>query len=108
MNDPLEQAIREARKALTCIYLIAEEVVADDVKNKMEDVFTAIIHALAQREREVWEEAAKLVLSFGSHSSNPNDPSAPWVCSPIYEQCKGLAKALRQHAKGVGWGTKEV
>jgi hypothetical protein len=58
-----------------------------------------ITHALAQREAEVWEEAAKLVLSFGSHSSNPNDPSAPWVCSPIYEQCKGLAKAIRHHAQ---------
>ena|SRR6185295_16963552 len=99
MNDPLEQAIREARKALTCIYLIAEEVVADDVKNKMEDVFTAIIHALAQREREVWEEAAKCL---GELERKP-------LLMPLDKQAKAQNDILRlcvelcrQKAKEVG------
>ena len=51
--------VREASRALSCLYIELDEAIVTDVKTKVEAAFSAYAAALAQRERETWEQAAQ-------------------------------------------------
>ena len=52
----LIMAVREASRAITWLYVEAEESVVNDVQAKVEEAFKAYQLALAARERAVWLE----------------------------------------------------
>ena len=89
----LIMAVREASRAITCLYLAAEESVVNDVRAKVEEAFKAYQLALAARERAVWLEAAEMIEQYKTTDGSSSPGQA--TVRHLVTKCRQQAEAVR-------------